>query len=175
MGREAAESGAVGSTRAMTSRQELALRRIAALEHRTRLQSVALAVLGALLLAAAATRPGDDPEVLRARAVQMVDAEGRVRAELGVDADGAAGLFVRDVAGRARAMVVHDDEQSGFFALDGEGQVRVGAAQFAHGGGGYALHGPAGKGAAVLYLKSQASLRFYDGEGHVTNELLEER
>lgn len=47
------------------------------------------------------------------------------------------------------------------------GDTRVGAAQFAHGGGGYALHGPGGRGAAVLYLKDEGSLTMYDADGAV--------
>lgn len=48
------------------------------------------------------------------------------------------------------------------------GDTRLGAAQFAHGGGGYALHGPGGRGAAVLYLSGDGSLTIYDAEGGVT-------
>ncbi len=44
-------------------------------------------------------------------------------------------------------------------------------AQFAHGGG-VALRGPDSKGAAVLYFKDQGSLRSFDSEGQVTNQVL---
>ena len=40
-------------------------------------------------------------------------------------------------------------------------------AQFAHGGGGVALHGPRDKGAAVLYYKGAGSLTMYDEAGKV--------
>jgi len=53
------------------------------------------------------------------------------------------------------------------YVRDASDQVRIGVAQFAHGGGGVALHGAAAKGAAVLYFKEQGSLTFYDSEGNV--------
>ena len=53
--------------------------------------------------------------------------------------------------------------------MDETGGTRLGAAQFAHGGGGYALHGPEMKGAAVLYLKGEGSLSMYDAEGELTD------
>ena len=45
---------------------------------------------------------------------------------------------------------------------------RVGVAQFSHGGGGFALHGPGTRGAAVLYLRGDGSLTQYDTTGVVT-------
>lgn len=138
-------------------------RRLEKLERRNRLLAGALAAVGALsVLAGAATRPDD---VLRAKKIEMVDDAGKVRAELAIDADGSAGLFLRDTNGRVRGCAVHDDAQTGFFALDEAGQIRVGAAQFAHGGGGFALHGPEGKGATVLYRKGSGSLTFYGADG----------
>lgn len=50
------------------------------------------------------------------------------------------------------------------------GDTRIGVAQFAHGGGGFALHGPEAKGAAVLYLKERGTLTFYGDEGGVTRQ-----
>jgi hypothetical protein len=37
----------------------------------------------------------------------------------------------------------HTADTTGLFVPDGEGVTRLGAAQFAHGGGGYALQTPA--------------------------------
>ncbi len=63
-------------------------------------------------------------------------------------------------------------EQTGLFLRDAEGTVRLGAAQFAHGGGGCALHGEESKGAAVLYQKGgKGSLSFYDEAGGVTHRV----
>ncbi len=103
-------------------------------------------------------------KTVRAERFELVDPQGRVRATLELR-DGGPGLFLSDEQGRLRASVSHDDSQTALYLRDAEGQIRVGAAQFAHGGGGYALHGPEGKGAAVLYLKGKGSLRFFDEQG----------
>ncbi len=84
----------------------------------------------------------DVPDVVRARRVEIVDADGVVRLEL-----------------------VHNVDETGLFIRDSAGVVRLGAAQFAHGGGGFALHGPNARGAAVLYLKGTGNLTFYDSTG----------
>ncbi len=146
-------------------------RRLEQLERRNRHLTGALVAIGALaVLAGAASRSG---EVLRAEKIEMVDGEGKVRAELAIDADGSAGLFLRDREGRVRGCAIHDDARTGFFALDTAGQVRVGAAQFAHGGGGFALHGPEGKGSAVLYHAGKGSLTLYGADGTVKKKIEE--
>jgi hypothetical protein len=119
-------------------------RRVRTLERRNGLLMALVGVLcaGALL---AARAPAQVPDELRARRIQLVDGEGRVRIDLR-----------------------HDDEETGMFILDDDGDTRLGAAQFAHGGGGYALHGPGGRGAAVLYLRGDGSLTMYDTDGAVT-------
>jgi len=134
-----------------------------------RLERAALALGALTLVAVAAAFTGQDavPAELRARRVALVDGEGRVRAELALDADGQAGLFVRDEQGLVRARVVHDAEQSGLRVDDATGQTRLGAVHFAHGGTGLALHGPAGRGGAVLYLKDAGALTFYGADGEV--------
>lgn len=67
-----------------------------------------------------------------------------------------------------RVALAHDAEGSALFIRDAAGVIRVGVAQFAHGGGGVALHGPNSKGAAVLYFQESGSLTFYDPEGNPT-------
>lgn len=118
--------------------------RVRRLERSNRILAFGLAVsvIGVL---GAAVAPNQVVEEVRARRVQIVDAQDRVRIDLR-----------------------HDEEETGMFVLDAEGDTRLGAAQFAHGGGGYALHGPAGRGAAVLYLKGSGSLSMYDADGTVT-------
>lgn len=118
-------------------------RRVRTLERRNSLLMalVALLVAGTLL---AARTPAQVADTIQARRIQLVDAEGRIRIDLR-----------------------HDEEETGMFILDDAGDTRVGAAQFAHGGGGYALHGPGGRGAAVLYLKDEGSLTMYDADGAV--------
>ena len=87
--------------------------------------------------------------------------------------DGATGLFIHVATGGLRLTLSHDAAQSALFIRDDEGTVRLGAAQFAHGGGGFALHGPESRGAAVMYLKGQGSLAFYDENGTVTTRVPE--
>jgi hypothetical protein len=102
-----------------------------------------------------------------ATSLRIMDHDGQVRAEITVNEDGP--LFsLKDETGNDRIRVVHGGEETGLFISDEEGTTRVGIAQFAHGGGGVALHGPQSKGAAVLYLKGEGSLRFFDGNGNVT-------
>ena len=69
--------------------------------------------------------------------------------------------------------LAHDPGGSALFIRDSEGVIRVGVAQFAHGGGGVALHGPGSKGAAVLYFQEAGSLTFYDPDGNPTMRLPE--
>ena len=114
--------------------------------------AVALVIVGAASgfgLPGAVERAADSGaqviDQIQARRIQLVDAEGRVRIDLR-----------------------HDNEETGLFIMDDAGDTRLGAAQFAHGGGGYALHGPGGRGAAVLYLRGDGSLTMYDADGNVT-------
>jgi len=130
------------------------------------------AALGGLVLLLGSWARSD--EVVSAPRFELVDEAGRVRAELAVDAAGRAGLFVRDGEGRVRAELIHDAEETALYLRDGDGAIRVGAAQYAHGGGGFALHGEATRGAAVLYMKNrQGSLSFYDADGTVRARLPE--
>jgi hypothetical protein len=104
---------------------------------------------------------------LTAHRIELVDDAGVVRARLAVEG-GSAGLFLLDADGRRRGALVHDESQTALFIFDEHGSVRVGAAQFAHGGGGFALHGASGRGGAVLYLKdASGSLTMYDTEGEI--------
>ncbi len=140
-------------------------------------------ILGATLIALclgvfiAANQAGEQESddsiqaVIRARKFQLLDKDNRVRAELAIVDENSAGLFLKDELGRMRGSLTHDDEQTALFLRDAEETIRLGAAQFAHGGGGYALHGEKSKGAAVLYFKNTGSLRFFDDEGTVTHQL----
>ena len=51
------------------------------------------------------------------------------------------------------------------------GTTRVGIAQFAHGGGGVALHGEQSRGALVMYYKDSGSVRFFGQNGDVLREI----
>ena len=111
------------------------------------------------------------PEVIRASSIQLIDTNSNVRAELSLR-DDAVGLYIKDEDGNDRLLVSHDSEGTGLYVNDDQGTTRIGIAQFSHGGGGVALHGPESKGAAVLYLKEEGSLRFFDDEGNITNQVV---
>lgn len=140
--------------------------RIARLERTNQRLIVLVAGLALYIIYAAVATPSTS----RARAFQLVDEAGVVRAELQLRPQG-PGLFVKDERGRDRVAVFHDTSTSGVFVFDSTGTTRIGVAQFAHGGGGFALHGPDSKGAAVLYLKGEGSLRFFSEDGAVTNQV----
>lgn len=107
-------------------------------------------------------------KLIRAERLEIIGPQGEPAAVLGFDAEGSAGLFINDPGGSMRVALTHDSSGSAMFLRDAEGVIRVGVAQFAHGGGGVALHGPDSKGAAVLYFKESGSLTFYDVDGNAT-------
>jgi hypothetical protein len=122
--------------------------RLARLERSNRFLLAAALVLGALFVAGFTQDSHAITDLVRAQRIQLVDGSGRVRIDLR-----------------------HDTTETGLFILDESGGTRIGVAQFAHGGGGFALHGPDMKGAAVLYLKGQGSLTFFDETGEVTHRI----
>lgn len=129
---------------------------------------IAVALLAVLSGCSASVHVRDaDEDVVRARRFELVDAQGRVRAEIAIDDDGAAGLFVRDDAGRLRASVSYDEAQSAMYLWDANGHIRVGAALYSHGGAGVAVHGEENKGGAVMYYKDRGTLTFYGEDGTV--------
>lgn len=140
--------------------------RVARLERANR----ALGALAALVAVLAIVVACSEPATLAARSVALLDADGAVRAELALR-DGEPGLFLTDANGVERVALFHDREASGLYVRDGAGVTRIGVAQFAHGGGGVALHGPESKGAAVLYYKQAGSLRFFDADGNVLSQV----
>lgn len=110
-----------------------------------------------------------ESETLRAASFQLVDDAGVLLAEFAVR-DGNPGLYLVDADGNTRAAMFHAPDGTGLYIMDSDGVTRIGIAQFAHGGGGIALHGEQSRGAAVLYLKEKGSLRFFNADGNVTNE-----
>jgi hypothetical protein len=140
--------------------------RIRRLERRSQLLTGALIVGLAFALTGFARQ--DEPVTVRCARLELLDAQGRTLATLGTDADGASGFFLHDEAGGLRASLTHDAGQTALFLYDGEAVVRVGAAHFAHGGSGFALHGPNSEGSAVLYYKGSGSLRFFEPDGTPT-------
>jgi len=144
--------------------------RLAALERRSRRALFLTLTLLSVALIAWVGAPQSVPGVLRGQAFELVDAEGNVWAELALQEEGPA-LTLYDGERTARVSLVHSDDESALYLRDEKGDIRVGAAQFAHGGGGFALHGPGGDGAAVLYLKGDGSLTFYDVNGEATSRV----
>ena len=126
---------------------------------------VALPALAAAL-ALGTTRIG----TIQAERFELLDASGRVIAVLGIE-EAETVFTLLDDQGKQRLVLTHGPDQTGMFLLDAEETLRVGTAQFAHGGGGFALHGPESKGAAVLYLKDSGSLTFYGPDGEVLERL----
>ena len=124
---------------------------------------VVAAILAWLLLAPA-------EGTLRAGAFELVDDQGRVVAVLESD-DGYPRLALRDGDGIERVQLFHDKEATGLYVADAAGTTRAGIAQFAHGGGGVALHGEDSRGALVMYYKDSGSVRFFGQNGDVLREI----
>lgn len=137
-------------------------RRVRRLERMNWLLAVALLVVGGSALAMSQRSPA----VVQTSRVEVVDAAGRVRMALGVGEDGPSFTLI-DAQGVTRASLEDGVEGTALYIMDAAGDTRLGAAHFAHGGGGFALHGPETKGAAVLYLEGEGSLSFYGAEGDV--------
>lgn len=125
---------------------------------------VIVAILAWPLLAPAAEG------TLRAEAFELVDDDGRVVAVLESDG-GYPRLAFRDASGIERVQLFHDAEASGLYVADAVGTTRIGIAQFAHGGGGVALHGEESRGALVMYYKESGSVRFFGQSGDVVREI----
>jgi hypothetical protein len=147
--------------------------RIETLEKRTRLLLGALLVTMSLAMLGAAPSVDSENRTVRASRFELVDTEGRVRGELSFR-EGSPVFLLLDESGQDRLSLNHDGGGTALFIRDETGVIRLGATHFAHGGGGFALHGPNSKGAAVLYYDQSGSLSFYDLDGNRTLHLPEE-
>lgn len=89
----------------------------------TRMQRVAVLVTGinlvlmVLLLSRSAVAQGD-PQVLRGRSLELVDASGHVRAQFNVEPDGEAVFRLRDAAGTIRVKLGASANGSGLTLID---------------------------------------------------------
>jgi hypothetical protein len=86
--------------------------------------ALALASLNAVLLAAVLlgghrASAAVVPDTLRARAIELVDVRGRVRAQINVESSGEAVFRLRDGAGQVRVKLGADESGSGLLLLDG--------------------------------------------------------
>ena len=147
-------------------------KRMRSIERRNMVILAGFCIFGLLLLVAGTSQKGN-PETVTCLQLRVVDSSGSTIAMIGEDADGSRGLFIYDDEGRLRLTTIHDAEQSAIYILDSVGTTRIGIAQFAHGGGGVALHGADSKGATVLYHKGEGSLRLFDEEGTVVHQFPE--
>ena|SRR5688572_5014045 len=85
---------------------------------------VALVVVNVLLVAALLVQGGrasaaSDSGTLRARAIELVDERGRVRAQLNVESNGETVFRLRDSTGEIRVKLGAGGDGSGFLLLDG--------------------------------------------------------
>lgn len=83
---------------------------------------VGLAVVNLVLVAAHVVqdaRAASVPERLRAQLIELVDREGRVRAQLKVEDDGEAVFRLRDPKGEVRVKIGAGGDGSGLVLLDG--------------------------------------------------------
>ena len=84
---------------------------------------VALAGLNVVLLGALVARSplvsaSGTPDVVRARAIELVDERGQVRAQLTVETAGEAVFRLRDAKGQVRVKVGASEDGSGLLLLD---------------------------------------------------------
>lgn len=86
-----------------------------------------LSVAVFVLLGVTAQQTASQPEVLRARRIEVVDAAGRQRIGLGVAADGISHLSLRDAGGQIRTMlgVAPDGSGSALGFHDAAGEIRA--------------------------------------------------
>ena len=97
---------------------------------------------------------------------------GGLRAELKTE-DGHPALYMYDADAKQRLALWTDDRATGLYLKDAEETTRVGAALFAQGGG-FALHGPESRGAAVMtFMDGKREIRFYNDDGEVSERFPE--
>jgi hypothetical protein len=65
------------------------------------------------------------PETLRAKAIELVDEHGRIRAQLNVESNGEAVLRLRDSSGEIRVKLGADKDGSGLLLLNGSTEPGV--------------------------------------------------
>jgi hypothetical protein len=80
--------------------------------------AVALLLFGALLYERSHASTQAAPAVVRAEAIELVDQQGRVRAQLNVSPDGQVVFRLRDEQGTVRVKLGADENGSGLLLLD---------------------------------------------------------
>jgi hypothetical protein len=89
------------------------------------LTTINTAVLVVLLIRSASLFAASDPETVRAKAIELVDQQGRVRAQLNVEPNGEAVFRLRDAKGEIRVKLGADGAGSGLILLDGATEPRI--------------------------------------------------
>ena len=83
------------------------------------LTAVNLALLVTLLIAAVRTDPNDmPPSVVRAQAIELVDAQGNVRGQLHLGADGGGNIRLRAPNGEVRVKIGASVDGAGLVFMD---------------------------------------------------------
>lgn len=83
------------------------------------LAGINVVLLAALLVQGPRASAAGDPGTVRARAIELVDERGRVRAQLNVESDGEVVFRLRDSAGEIRVKLGAGGDGSGLLLLDG--------------------------------------------------------
>ena len=80
---------------------------------------LAIGLMVGLLVPRSSTHAQTTPDVLRARAIELVDRGGQVRAQLSVESNGEAVFRLRDAKGTIRVKLGASEEGSAPLLLDG--------------------------------------------------------
>ena len=83
------------------------------------LVGINVALLTALVVQGRRVSAAGDPGTVRARAIELVDERGRVRAQLNVEPDGETVFRLRNAAGEIRVKLGAGEDGSGLLLLDG--------------------------------------------------------
>jgi hypothetical protein len=83
------------------------------------LAGINVVLLTALLVQGHRASAASDSGTVRARAIELVDERGRIRAQLNVEADGETVFRLRDAAGEIRVKLGANGDGSGLLLVDG--------------------------------------------------------
>jgi hypothetical protein len=95
--------------------------------HRVLIGLTGINAMIAILLLAHGTRAagGGEPETVRARAIELLDQSGQLRAQLNVETSGEVVLRLRDAKGEIRVKLGAGADGSGLLLLDGSSEPGI--------------------------------------------------